>query len=206
VDGTLDATSDEGIEAIVVGIPNMGPDRLAEYSPFDDPKHGAGKGDAYLSFITDTVKPIVDAGFRTLPERQATGIAGSSMGGLISLYAFFKRTDVFGFAGVMSPALWFGRHQIFDFLGASARVDGRIYVDVGTKEGSNELRDVKRLRDRLLEMGYRHGDDLMCMIDLGGSHNESAWARRMEKQLRFFLNGRCRLNSRFSSSTPSQQP
>jgi predicted alpha/beta superfamily hydrolase len=115
------------------------------------------------------------------------------MGALIALYGFFQRPDVFGLAGVMSPALWYGNRRIFDFLEARHHAGGRLYVDVGTKEGSEELRDVKRLRDRLLALGYHHGDDLMFMIDLGGSHHEGAWARRMEKQLKFLLSGSCRL-------------
>lgn len=193
VDGTIDAASNDGVEAIVVGIPNMGKERCSEYSPFDDPKHGAGRGDEYLAFVTDTLKPIIDADFRTDAAREATGIAGSSMGALIALYGFFRRADVFGLVGAMSPALWYGQREIFDFLEAGSHVGGRMYVDVGTKEGSEELRDVKRLRDRLLAMGYRHGDDLMFRIDLGGSHHESAWARRMEKQLKFLLSGSCRL-------------
>lgn len=187
VDGTIDGTSGEGLEAIVVGIPNMGQERCNEYSPFDDPRHGPGKGDAYLSFITDTLKPIVDADFRTKPDRDHTAIVGSSMGALISLYGFFKRADVFGFAGVMSPALWYAQRRMFEFLDHTANVGGRIYVDVGTKEGSEELRDVKRLRDRLLEIGYKHGENVLFMVDFGAGHNESAWARRMVKQLRFFL-------------------
>jgi predicted alpha/beta superfamily hydrolase len=187
VDGTIDRASGEGLEAIVIGIPNMGAERCNEYSPFDDPRHGPAKGDAYLSFLIDTLKPVIDADFRTQPDRDATGIAGSSMGGLISLYAFFKRSDVFGFAGVMSPALWYGQRKIYDFLAGCHKVDGRIYVDVGTREGSEELRDVTRLRDRLMEMGYRHGSDMLFMIDFGAGHTESAWAGRIEKELRFFL-------------------
>jgi predicted alpha/beta superfamily hydrolase len=187
VDGMIDATSGEGLEAIVVGVPNMGPERCNEYSPFDDPKHGPAKGDAYLGFLVDTVKPIIDADFRTNPAREQTGIVGSSMGGLISLYAFFKRPDVFALAGVMSPALWYGERKVFDFLQQSAHVHGRMYVDVGTKEGTQELRDVTRLRDQLLEHGYRHGQDLLFIVDFGAGHNEQAWARRLKKMLEFFL-------------------
>ena len=188
VDETIDRASTRGMDTIVVGISNNA-DRLHEYSPFDDPKHGNGKGDAYLDFIIDTLKPIVDADFRTKPDRGCTGIAGSSMGGLISLYAFFKRNDVFGFAGVMSPALWFGKRGIFSFLETARYAGGRIYVDVGTREGAQELSDVKLLRDRLLELGYEHGHDMLFMVDLGAGHNEAAWARRMEKALQFLLYG-----------------
>lgn len=187
VDGTIDHASHSGLEAIVVGIPNFGAERCNEYSPFDDPRHGIGKGDSYISFIINTLKPLIDADFRTMPDVDSTGIAGSSMGGLISLYAIFHRPDAFGFAGVMSPALWYGQRKIFEYLDSAAKPQGRIYVDVGTKEGSEELRDVTRLRDRLLEMGYRHGHDMLFMIDFGAGHNESAWAGRVEKQLRFFL-------------------
>lgn len=190
VDGLIDAVSGEGLEAIVVGIPNMGAERCNEYSPFDDPKHGPAKGDAYLEFVVDTIKPIVDADFRTITTADHTAIVGSSMGGLISLYAFFKRPDVFGLTGVMSPALWYGQRQIFEYLKTAGYQRGRIYVDVGTKEGSEELRDVTRLRDQLLEIGYRHGDDMLLIVDFGAGHNEQAWARRMKKMLEFFLKRR----------------
>ena len=189
VDGTLDEASEEGLEAIVVGIANVGAQRANEYSPFDDPKHGAAKGDLYLSFVTDTLKPVIDGEFRTDAARASTGIAGSSMGALISLYAFFERSDVFGFAGVMSPALWFGRRQIYDYLTSMKHVGGRIYVDVGTEEGKQELNDVARLRNQLTSLGYKLGRDLLYVVEPGAGHNEAAWARRMGKELRFLLGG-----------------
>jgi predicted alpha/beta superfamily hydrolase len=187
VDRLIDGSSHEGIEAIVVGVPNMGADRCNEYSPFDDPKHGPARGDPYLDFVIDTLKPIIDGDFRTHTAAAQTGIVGSSMGGLISLYGFIKRPDVFGLTGVMSPALWYGQRKIFEFLEQDHQPHGRIYVDVGTKEGSEELRDVTRLRDRLLEIGYRHGHDLLFIVDFGAAHNEQAWSRRMKKMLQFFL-------------------
>ena len=70
--------SRRGLEAIVVGIPNMGPARIDEYTPFVDPKVGGGDGDRYLDYLINTVKPLVDARFRTLSDRAHTGIAGSS--------------------------------------------------------------------------------------------------------------------------------
>src|SRR5690242_15559308 len=82
--------SRRGIEPIVVGVYNTGPARFNEYSPFVEPGAGGGAGDRYLEFLTRTVKPLVDERFRTLPDPRSTGIAGSSLGGLISLYAFFR--------------------------------------------------------------------------------------------------------------------
>lgn len=88
----------------VVGIPNAELARLDEYSPFLDKRSGGGLGDRYLDFIDGNVKPLVDDQFRTLTSREHTGIMGSSMGGLISLYAFFRHPKTFGFAGASSPA------------------------------------------------------------------------------------------------------
>ena len=112
----LDSIRREGIEAIVVGVPNAGDDRIAEYSPFSDARIGGGEGDAYVAWLADEVRGLVDASFRTLPGPAATCVAGSSMGGLISLYALFRRPDTFGAAAAMSPALWFARRAIYPWL------------------------------------------------------------------------------------------
>lgn len=187
VDETMEEAGREGIEALVVGIPNMGEARCDEYSPFRDPKLGGGKGDAYLTFIRDTVKPLIDRDFRTLAGRNFTGLLGSSMGGLISLYGFFRYPETFGFAGAMSPALWFAQRAIFDVVEHAQLTPGKIYLDVGTHEGEAELRDVRRLRDLLRRKGYRHGRDLLYMVDEGAAHTEAAWARRLRDALDFLL-------------------
>jgi predicted alpha/beta superfamily hydrolase len=187
VDQTLEAASEKGLEAIVVAIPNMGPERSNEYSPFADPKNGGGKGELYLRFIVETVKPLIDRDFRTQPQRESTGIAGSSMGGLISLYAFFRCRHVFGFAGVMSASLWFANRAILDWVERQTFAGGRIYIDVGMKEGQKTVDDVMRLRDILEAKGYRNLHDLLCVVDTAGDHSERAWARRLHRKLRFLL-------------------
>jgi predicted alpha/beta superfamily hydrolase len=187
VDETIDRLSDEGIEAIVVGIPNLGPERFDEYSPFPDRKHGGGDGDSYLAFLIDTVKPLIDAEFRTNPARTHTGILGSSMGGLISLYAFFHRARAFGFAGVMSPALWFGYRRIFDLVQSAPFADGKLYLDIGTAEGTATLQHARRMRDLLVNKGYALESLLMYVEDAGANHSEEAWSRRLEATLRFLL-------------------
>ena len=188
VDQTLEAASEDGLETIVVGIPNMGADRVHEYTPFRDPQRGGGGlGETYLRFIIDTLKPLVDADFRTRTGREHTGIAGSSLGALISLYAFFRHRDVFGFAGVMSPALWFGGGAILPWVASQPFVGGRIYIDVGLREGQRVVADLKRLRDMLQAKGYRNLHDLLCVIDTAGDHSERAWGRRLRRTLHFLL-------------------
>ena len=174
------------VEPIVVGIHNT-KDRLSEYSPFRDARRGGGDGDAYLSFIVDTLKPRIDRSFRTRPGPAHTTIMGSSMGGLISLYAWLKRADVFGLAGAMSPSLWFGRDEFFAFVESAGLARGRrLYLDVGTAEGVGTLRDARALRSALRARGMDRRT-LIYLEDRGGRHNEAAWGRRTERAIESLL-------------------
>ena len=177
----------KGRRAIIVGIPNMGVERMKEYSPFHEPQHGGGAADDYLDFLAHTVKPLIDERYRTLTAPESTGILGSSLGGLLALYGFFRTQSVFGFAGVMSPALWFGERKIFPLVETAPYVRGRLYLDVGTREGENTLRNARAMRDLLVHKGYQLGTDLMWVEDRGGMHNEAAWGRRLRKALPFLL-------------------
>jgi predicted alpha/beta superfamily hydrolase/uncharacterized protein involved in tolerance to divalent cations len=201
VDETLEALAGEGIEAIVVGIPNIGDRRFNEYIPFPAADLPDAQGDLYVAFIADTLKPVIDRSFRTRPEREATGIAGSSLGGLISLYAFFRRPAIFGLAGVFSPSLRWGDGGIFPFVEKSPFAPGRVYLDVGTAEGvglvehrraqrsfgHNYVRRVRRINALLARKGYRPGETLRYVEEEGAIHHESAWARRLPDALRFLL-------------------
>ena len=201
VDETMEALSRLGFEAIVVGIPNMGEQRIDEYSPFRDSRHGGGQGEKYLAFILGTLKPLIDREFRTLPDRVHTGMIGSSMGGLISLYAFFRYSACFGFVGAMSPSLWFARGMIFSYLEKAPFTPGKIYLDTGTREDSALLTDRLLLRarlslyrtsthamyDLLYYKGYRPGYDLFYVEEAEAGHEEAAWARRLPNALRFLL-------------------
>ena len=187
VDETLEEASRSGLEAIVIGIPNSGEGRLDEYSPFEDPGHGGGRGDRYLDFLVRTLKPIVDRDLRTLPRREYTGIAGSSMGGLISLYGYLRHPRIFGFVGAMSPAFWFARRAIFDTARAAPYVPGRIYLDVGTREGAATLRDTRQMRSLLHSRGYDAEHELRYVEEPGAHHSEAAWAGRLRGALEFLL-------------------
>ncbi len=139
--------------AIVVGIDNgsefNGLCRMYEYSPWEMDKNfflpdwdpmvynSGGEGAKYISFMIDTLKPYIDSHYKTKPERSNTIIAGSSMGGFISLFGILERPDVFSKAGVFSPAFWFNKPEMFAFLD-KANVDSRIkiYMDMGTQESS----------------------------------------------------------------------
>jgi predicted alpha/beta superfamily hydrolase len=107
---------------------------------------------------------------------------GSSMGGLISLYAFFRRSETFGFAGVMSPSLWIGHGAIYANLQDVPLVPGKLYVDNGTRETSS-----RRLYSFLVRKGYEPDVNLKYVVESDAEHTESAWARRLPDALRFLL-------------------
>lgn len=195
---------EEGLEAIVVGLPNMGHERVDEYSPFAMRGLGGGRGHAYMNFLAQTVKPLVDATFDTLPDREHTGLMGSSMGGLISLYGYFSHPETFGFAGVMSPSFWFGDGAIYDCVAAAPFQPGRIYLDAGTRELGEDLRQgmshratssrqyyasVRKMKRLLVRKGFRPVRDLLHVEEKWASHSESSWGRRLPGAIRFFLTG-----------------
>ena len=200
VDESAVKLADEGVEAIFVGIPNAGVQRVDEYSPFVDDRFGGGGADAYLQFLAETVRPLVDAEFRTAAGRENTGTVGSSMGGLISLYAFFRHPEVFGFAGALSPSLGYARGAMLEHVRAQEWVRGRIYLDCGTREGAPRARDplalrptsspyvalVRRFHAMLEEKGYGPAD-LRLVVEAGAVHDEKAWARRFPAALKFLL-------------------
>lgn len=191
-----------GIEAIFVGIPNLGDARIREYTPFVDAKAGGGDGDAYLAYLERTIKPLVDGRFRTRPEREATGVFGSSLGGLISLYAFFRAPETFGFTGAMSPSLWFADRAMLTYVERDGAPPGRIYLDTGTEEGAGTLRDARDLVRILARKGYGQ-DQLRFVQDQGGRHAEADWARRLVPSLEFLLRPVCegRVTSRRAPGT-----
>lgn len=189
VDEAMESASRKGHQAIVVGIPHMEAERISEFNPFPDAVP-SGRGALYLEFLVDTLKPLVDAHFRTRSAAVHTGIAGSSMGGLISLAGFFLYPRVFGFVGALSPSLWFHEGGIFPLIDAAPFVRGRIYLDMGTMESANGVAQARRLRDLLVEKGYRPRENLQFVLDRGARHSEAAWGRRFRKALPFLLSGR----------------
>lgn len=179
VDETMQQLAEEGIEAIVVGIYHGEKQRIGEYTPF---ARWHGKGEHYLDFLVQTLKPTIDHDFRTKPDRAQTGLIGSSMGGLISLYGFLRHPQVFGLTGVFSPALWVGHGAIYEFVRSAVLNPGRIYLDHGTHEAS-----ARPMMQLLQEKGYRVDHELRYVAEKGGRHSEDDWARRLPDALRFLL-------------------
>lgn len=169
---------------------NHSPDhgRLKEYSPFSfqDPYFGkiTGRGKKTMDWMVNTFKKEIDSNYRTLPDRKYTWIAGSSMGGLMSVYALIKYNRVFSKAAALSPSLWTAADKIEDMiLRTRIRKNTVLYMDYGQKEMSNHPQMMKsfgRTAAQLMERGVL----LDCRIIPGGTHSEASW----EKQIPFFMN------------------
>jgi metallo-beta-lactamase class B len=186
VDETLDslhALGDRG--AIVVAVDHGGTKRLDEYSPWRNARYGGGEGDAYVDFLARTLKPYVDRRYRTLPDRLNTGVMGSSMGGLISLYAALKYPRVFGRAGVFSPAFWFSDRNYAYARAARPPLPGtRLYFVAGAREGDTPeiyVADQRRMIDTLARAGYRAGVQVDSAVRADGTHQEWFWRREFPR-------------------------
>ena len=188
-------TADQRINAgaveqlIIVGMYNTKA-RVREYTPTHVPKLGGGRADRYAKFLIEEVKPFVEREYRTLAGTQNTGIGGSSLGGLVSLYLGLKHANIFGKIAALSPSLWWNQLVIHRFVGAM-HVDPRprIWLDIGTREGPRIVQDVERFRDILLKKGWRLDQDLHYERVEGAQHNELAWAQRVGPFLQFLYPG-----------------
>ena len=191
VDETVERLAGEGrIEPlVVVAVDNGGERRLVEYTPTRDRRAPDGGGaDAYGRMLVEELKPWVDRTYRTRPERETTGIGGSSLGGLVSLYLGLKHPEVFGRIAALSTSAWWDDRFIARFVDAlPAKPETRLWTDIGTREDRSAVPDARALRDALVRRGWREGVDLRYVEAEGAVHNEVAWAKRMPAVLEFLF-------------------
>lgn len=179
---------------IIVGVYNAGARRIEEYTPTADPGFKAGgRADLYGRMLAEELKPYVDATYRTRPGREHTGIGGSSLGGLVSLYIGLGRADIFGRVIAMSPSLWWDGCWLLRNLDRVARgAKAKVWLDAGTLEGANTACHVGKLAEALAARGYEPGEDLAFMRAEGARHSEQDWAHRVHQGLRFTFAPRVR--------------
>lgn len=191
--------------ALIVGIAHSGPDRWRDYLPqkpleieavraaaaaFADRFSGPVHSDAYLHFLTAELKPFVDSLYRTLPDRPDTFVMGSSMGGLISLYALTEYPHLFGGAGCVSTHWPAGGEALVDALAARLPRPGahRLYFDYGTAALDADYEPYQlRMDAHLRAAGYTLGRDWLTRKFEGADHSEAAWRQRVHIPLSFLL-------------------
>lgn len=184
---SLHAQGDYG--CIVVGIDNGGQYRLDEYSPWINTQYGGGQGDEYVEFIINTLKPYVDGQYRTLPYPYSTGIMGSSMGGLISMYAFSERQDVFSRAGVFSPAFWFATNQPANHVANHPKQGpARVYFLAGGDEPEYVTTDMQAVANAMNTAGFS-SSERKTVLPSDGSHAEWFWKREFPAAYQWLFSG-----------------
>jgi predicted alpha/beta superfamily hydrolase len=180
---------------IIVGVYNTGMSRVNEYTAAEDARYKAGgKADLYGRFLVEELKPFIDTTYRTKPDAAHTGLGGSSLGGLVSLYLGLKYPNVFSRIAIVSPAVWWADNQIVRYTEAlSKKPPLRIWLDIGTKEGrdakeaQNTVDGARLLKESLMRQGWRAEKDLKYFEAEGAEHNERAWAARLDQILEFLF-------------------
>ncbi len=183
VDETLDEMAQTGgPQVIVVGIEHGGEERINELTPYKNPEYGGGDGQKYLQFIVQDLKPYIDAHFRTKTEPEHTGIGGSSLGGLISLYAAAHYPQVFGKAMVMSPSLWFSK-KIFGVARKDFK-NTRLVLLAGEQEGEDMVPQMRQLYEQLLAHGFPE-EHIWYQTRADGDHSEWFWRREFPEAFKW---------------------
>lgn len=180
IDEILDSLNNAGHSGvIVVGIDNGGEKRNNEYNPYDNDKYGMGEGNSYVSFLIESLKPYIDKHLRTLPDKNNTGIGGSSMGGLISFYAWLIHPEVFGKAGVFSPSFWIAP-QIADEIKLNEdHLSSKLFLIAGDSEDEFMVPDLENIYTILIENGMPKSN-MQKAIVAGAGHCESYWHDEFE--------------------------
>lgn len=167
--------------SIIVAVDNGGSKRTNEYCPYDftlnpaQPKGNKGEGQQYVNFLAQTLKPFIDKRYRTLKDNKNTFITGSSMGGLISLYAVLKYPKVFGGAGVFSPSVWICKEDILKLIKtAGKKVNSKIYFYCGKLEGDGMVPDMLLAFQQLAAVSK---SKMITVIRDDGKHNEPTWRK-----------------------------
>ena len=172
-------------QLIIVAIEcnHEGNKRLEEYCPysFEEARLGKirGRGSTYMNWLIKTLKPYIDENYRTLPEREHTMVAGSSMGGLMALYAVCAYNHTFQQAACLSPSLWIDGNKVLQIIEkAKIRPDTCIYMDYGSEEMDNHFSSMSMLLSTTQLLVAKQAKVTMRIVP-GGNHSEASWERQI---------------------------
>jgi enterochelin esterase-like enzyme len=175
---------------IIVGIYNTGDRRLAEYTPDRDWQMGGGEAASYGLLLTRELMPWIAERYRVRTGRESTGLGGSSLGGLATLYLGLRCAQQFGKLAVLSPSVWWNHKSILGYVNERSPEiweKPRLWLDTGDGEGRRTLENAEQLNRRLIANGWRPGETLHFERIAGGTHDEASWAARVRPMLRFLF-------------------
>ncbi|MCB0629894.1 MAG: alpha/beta hydrolase-fold protein [Saprospiraceae bacterium] len=188
VDKKLAVMAERGThEVIIIAIDHAEEERIEEFTPSYRTRLGVGQGKKYVSFLADTLKPYIDNHFRTLPGRENTGIGGSSMGGLISIYAGFMYPEVYSKLMIFSPSLWVAPNIHFHAIHFKESAHTKVYLYGGGAEGANVVPNIQRLKLALEAKGQGVNTEFALAIDPQGEHNEQRWGEEFPRAVEWLF-------------------
>ncbi|MFN4254472.1 MAG: alpha/beta hydrolase [Saprospiraceae bacterium] len=183
VDKQLAALAQRGKgDFIVVAIDHGGKERIKEFLPYGHLKWGPGFGREYARFLAETLKPYIDKNYRTLPGREHTGVGGSSMGGLISIFAGLLFPEVYSKFMIFSPSLWVSHEILNSPLPVDRLTLTKIYLYAGEQEGANMVANAQKFKETMERRGLPASKlQFRLEVDPQGQHNEARWGREFPK-------------------------
>jgi len=174
-------------KAIIVGIDNGGANRINEYSPWINTQYGGGQGEHYASFLVNNLKPFIDANFRTLSAREYTGVGGSSMGGLISMFTLLEYQQVFSKALIFSPSFWFSDSCFTHAAASGFQQACKIYFLSGLNESASMVPKMNQMKNTLITAGHS-AVNMPVFVWADGQHSEWFWKREYPSGFKFLFN------------------
>ncbi len=187
IDKSLEKLAQEGFsDIIIIAIDHGDNERINEYLPYYHPRYGEGKGNFYIQFVIEKLIPYINKNYRTLTDFENTGIGGSSLGGLISLYAGLSNPGVFGKMMIFSPSLWIAKKIFNQTESFQPLQKSKIYLYSGGMESEDHLPNAKRLeaifRAKMVE---NHDIDFRFSINEIGVHAEVYWRHEFPKAVKW---------------------
>ena len=186
IDRSLGEFAKTNNKIIVVAIDHGDRERINEYTPFYKSKFGRPQGKDYMRFVSETLKPYIDKNFRTLPDREHTGLGGSSLGGLISIYGGIVYPHIFSKLMIFSPSLWIEPRLHIDVIKYFEPQDAKMYLYAGGSESKNLVMNVQRFKQSVEQVSQdRANFDIHLALNPEGTHNEYFWQLEFPKALKW---------------------
>ena len=176
-------------ELIVIAVEHGNDDRIKEYIFDNDAVTKDAEGKKYLRFITDTLKPWIDKNYRTKKDRENTGIGGSSLGGLISIYGGFLYPEVYSKLLIFSPSLWVEPENDFPMISFSNPYKIKVYLYGGRQEGSKMVSRIKLFEKSLKKLNSQklYDFEVRTNINEQGTHQEFYWSQEFPRAVEWLF-------------------
>lgn len=172
-------------DVIIIAIEHGSEDRIKEYIFDNDHVANGSEGKKYIRFITDTLKPYIDQNYRTKKDRENTGIGGSSLGALISIYSGFLYPEVYSKLLIFSPSLWVEPNNNFPMMNFRVPFKTKIYLYGGGQEGSKMVKRIHVFEESLkrCEQNRLFDFEIRTSINPEGTHSEFYWSQEFPRAI-----------------------